>query len=88
MVTRAASAFKSCVAIVWRLCRARNKRHQIAKHITDDPHLRTKRDLLRSIPGIGETTIAAILAELTGSQPGSPSLQRWEEWPKLAAAGQ
>jgi transposase len=40
-------------------------KHQIAKHITDDPHLRTKRDLLRSIPGIGETTIAAILAELT-----------------------
>ena len=37
---------------------------QIATHITDDPNLTTKRDLLKSIPGIGEATIAAILAEL------------------------
>jgi len=37
---------------------------QIAGHIKNDPHLRTKRDLLRSIPGIGEVTIAAILGEL------------------------
>jgi transposase len=39
-------------------------RKQIATHITDDPNLTTKRDLLKSIPGIGEATIAAILAEL------------------------
>ena len=37
---------------------------QIASHIKDDPELKTKRDLLKSIPGIGEATIAAILAEL------------------------
>jgi transposase len=37
---------------------------QITGHIKNDPHLRTKRDLLRSIPGIGEATIAAILGEL------------------------
>jgi transposase len=39
-------------------------KEQIAAHITDDPNLTTKRDLLKSIPGIGEATIAAILAEL------------------------
>jgi len=37
---------------------------QIADHIKQHPGLRTKRDLLGSIPGIGETTIATILAEL------------------------
>ena len=36
-------------------------KEQIAAHIQDDPDLRTKRDLLKSIPGIGEATIAAIL---------------------------
>ncbi len=39
-------------------------KQQISDHIKHDPHLRTKRDLLRSIPGVGEATIAAILAEL------------------------
>ena len=39
-------------------------KEQIASHIKDDPELKTKRDLLKSIPGIGEATIAAILAEL------------------------
>ncbi len=38
---------------------------QIATHIKNDPNLKTKRDLLNSIPGIGEATVAAILAELT-----------------------
>ena len=37
---------------------------QINAQITDDPNLTTKRDLLKSIPGIGEATIASILAEL------------------------
>ncbi len=37
---------------------------QIATHIKNDPNLKTKRDLLSSIPGIGEATIAAVLAEL------------------------
>jgi transposase len=39
-------------------------RKQIATQITDDPNLTMKRDLLKSIPGIGEATISAILAEL------------------------
>ncbi len=37
---------------------------QIAAHIKQHPQLRMKGDLLRSIPGIGEATIAAVLAEL------------------------
>ena len=39
-------------------------KEQIAAHTKDDQELKTKRDLLKSIPGIGEATIAAILAEL------------------------
>jgi len=35
-------------------------KEQIAAHIQDDPELKTKRGLLKSIPGIGEATIAAI----------------------------
>jgi transposase len=38
---------------------------EITTHIKNDPNLKAKRDLLSSIPGIGEATIAAILAELT-----------------------
>lgn len=41
-----------------------NLKKQIATYITNDPNLKMKRDLLKSIPGIGEATIAAILAEL------------------------
>ena len=36
----------------------------IAKQIDDDPDLRGKRDLLDSIPGLGERTIATLLAYL------------------------
>jgi transposase len=39
-------------------------KQQIADRIKNDPDLKAKRDLLKSIPGIGEATIAAILAEL------------------------
>ncbi len=39
-------------------------RDQIADLIDQDPHLRQKRDLLTSIPGIGKATIAALLADL------------------------
>ena len=31
-------------------------KEQIAAHMQDDPELKTKRDLLKSIPGIGEAT--------------------------------
>jgi transposase len=40
----------------------------IAKHIHDDPDLRGKRDLLDSIPGLGERTIATLLAYLSDMQ--------------------
>jgi len=39
-------------------------KRQIADLIKNDPDLKAKKDLLKSIPGIGEATIAAILAEL------------------------
>jgi len=39
-------------------------KQQVADLIKHDPDLKIKRDLLKSIPGIGEATIAAILAEL------------------------
>ena len=39
-------------------------KRQIAEVIDHDPNLRGKRDLLDSIPGIGETTIAVILSAL------------------------
>jgi transposase len=39
-------------------------KQQVADLIKNDPNLKIKRDLLKSIPGIGEATIAAILAEL------------------------
>jgi transposase len=38
---------------------------EIADLIKKDPNLKTKADLLRSIPGIGEATIAAVLSELS-----------------------
>lgn len=39
-------------------------KRQIAEQIDNDPNLRNKRDLLDSIPGIGEATIAVILSAL------------------------
>lgn len=39
-------------------------RRQIQDHFDHHPGLRTQRDLLTSIPGIGETTAAILLAEL------------------------
>ena len=38
-------------------------KQQIADRIKSDPDLKIKRDLLKSIPGVGEATVAAILAE-------------------------
>jgi transposase len=35
---------------------------EIAQHIDNDPDMRDRRDLLKSIPGIGERTIALLLA--------------------------
>ena len=39
-------------------------RHQIRQHMDQHPSLRAQRDLLTSIPGIGEPTAALLLAEL------------------------
>lgn len=39
-------------------------RHQIRQHIDQHPGLRAQRDLLTTIPGIGEATAAILLAEL------------------------
>jgi transposase len=39
-------------------------RHQIRDHMDQHPGLRAQRDLLTSIPGIGEATAALLLAEL------------------------
>ncbi len=41
----------------------------IRDHIDQHPGLRAQRDLLTSIPGIGETTAATLLAELFGPMP-------------------
>jgi transposase len=41
----------------------------IHDHINRHPGLRTQRDLLTSIPGIGDTTAATLLAELFGPMP-------------------
>lgn len=53
-------------------------RRAIADHIDSHPQLRSRRDLLCSIPGIGPNTAAALLAEI-------PSLDRFPQ-AKMAAA--
>lgn len=57
-----ASSVREHIAYLDREIAALKK--EVSGHIKNDPNLKTKRDLLRSIPGIGEATIAAILAEL------------------------
>lgn len=42
--------------------RIKQVRDQIREHIDDDPDLREQRDLLLSIPGIGEKTVAVLLS--------------------------
>lgn len=41
-------------------------RERIRQHIDNDPDLRRRRDLLDSIPGVGEATIANLLVALSG----------------------
>jgi transposase len=53
-------------------------KQQVAALIKNDPDLKIKRDLLKSIPGIGEATIAAILAEL-------PVFERCDHVQKIVA---
>jgi transposase len=51
---------------------------QIRKHFDDHPDLKRKRDLLTSIPGIGETTAGSLLAEI-------PNIDRFESAKAVAA---
>jgi transposase len=51
---------------------------QIRQHFDDHPDLKRRRDLLTSIPGIGETTAGSILAEI-------PHLDRFESAKAVAA---
>jgi len=43
-------------------------REQIAEHIDQHPELKRRRDLLCSIPGIGETTAARLLSEMSATE--------------------
>jgi len=51
---------------------------EIRQHFDDHPELKRKRDLLISIPGIGETTAGSLLAEI-------PHLDRFESAKAVAA---
>jgi transposase len=51
---------------------------QIRQHFDDHPDLKRKRDLLLSIPGIGETTAGSLLAEI-------PNIDRFESAKAVAA---
>jgi transposase len=51
---------------------------EIRQHFNDHPDLKRKRDLLTSIPGIGETTAGTLLSEI-------PHLDRFESAKAVAA---
>jgi len=51
---------------------------EIREHFDDHPDLRRRRDLLTSIPGIGETTAGTLLAEI-------PNIDRFESAKAVAA---
>jgi transposase len=53
-------------------------KRQIRKHFDDHPDLKRKRDLLTSIPGIGEATAGSLLAEI-------PNIDRFESAKAVAA---
>lgn len=53
-------------------------KRKIRKHFDDHPDLRHKRDLLTSIPGIGETTADSLLAEI-------PNMDRFHSAKAVAA---
>ncbi len=51
---------------------------QIRDHLDQHPHLKQQRDLLDSIPGLGDTTIATLLAEV-------PDIRAFDSAAQLAA---
>lgn len=55
-----------------------NLKRQIHDHLNQFPHLKQQRDLLDSIPGLGELTIATVLAEV-------PTILAFETAAQLAA---
>ena len=48
--------------LAWLDTQIKQLAKQIKDHINNDPDLKAKRDLLDSIPGVGERTIASLLA--------------------------
>lgn len=58
--------------------RVKELRKDIQKHIDDDPDLKQQKDLLASIPGIGDKTIAVLLAHFA-------SIHRFDNAKKLAS---
>jgi transposase len=53
-------------------------KQRIKHHIDQHPHLKQQSDLLLSIPGLGDTTVAVLLAEI-------PAIQAFDCAPELAA---
>ena len=69
----------SCRAIVWALeAQIREIERQLTDIFRDDPTLRSRRDLLTSIPGIGEKTAAKLLGEM-------PNLEQFRNVKAVAA---
>jgi transposase len=48
--------------LIWLADELTRIERAIAEHLNNDPDLRSRRDLLNSIPGLGEKTIAVLLA--------------------------
>jgi transposase len=53
-------------------------KQRIKQHIDQHPHLKEQSELLLSIPGLGDTTVAVLLAEI-------PAFQAFDRAPELAA---
>ena len=58
--------------------RIKELREEIQRHIDDDPGLKQQKDLLSTIPGIGDKTIAVLLAHFS-------SVERFDSAKKLAS---
>ncbi len=53
-------------------------KQRVKQHINQHPQLKQQRELLISIPGLGDTTVAVLLAEI-------PDIQAFDRAPQLAA---
>ncbi|MDQ2971546.1 MAG: IS110 family transposase [Pseudomonadota bacterium] len=61
--------------LAWLAAEIKRIEHAIAKSLDDDDELRGKRDLLDSIPGLGERTIAVLLAYGVSGERFQPARQ-------------